>query len=145
MKLKIYFLIIAITLLISGYTLQRIANKSNAFKGAWQINQFVNVEGDRVYHPARFIKIYHDSTFHSYMLTNKGAIIFVEGTYKIINDSLFNETVSSALNQAMNGKTNHFKYEIDGNILRMSGVVNAQFGGGKAELLESWVKVDFPK
>ena len=72
-------------------------------------------------------------------------MIFVEGTYKIINDSLFDETVSSAVNQAMNGKTNHFKYEIDGNILRMSGVVNARFGGGKAELLESWVKVDFPK
>lgn len=145
MKLKIYLPVIAITLLISSYTLQRNANKSNGLKGAWQMVERVSVEGNKVMGPARFIKIFHDSTFQSYMLTNNGAVTFVEGTYKIINDSLYNETVTTAMNQAMHGKTNHFKYKIDRNILRMSGVVDAQFGGGKAEVLESWIKVDFPK
>ncbi|WP_316794475.1 DUF4488 domain-containing protein [Pedobacter frigoris] len=141
MKLSIYLPLVIVAFLITAFTLKREA-KNNRLKGIWQIGNRMTVDG-KMLGPAQYIKIYEDSTFKSIAFTNNGAITFVEGTYKIVNDSLFNETVVTAINKAMQGKTNHFKYKINNDIMQMGGVVNASLGG-KATLMEAWKKVGFP-
>lgn len=112
----------------------------NRIKGAWQIASYDGETGN-VTGPAQFIKVYQDSTFCSYALTNNGSVIFVEGTYKIISSMIYEEQIIKAVNQAMIGKINRFTYSIKNNILQISGQVNAQDGKGMAAVEEQWIKV----
>jgi hypothetical protein len=63
-----------------------------------------------------------------------------DGTYKVLDENFYTETIVDAVNEAMIGKTYKIKYQIKDSLLIMSGTYDGP--SGKVSYSETWVKVD---
>ncbi len=75
--------------------------------GLWEVKAIHNSDeaGYRVIPSGMFKMIFHDGRFMNFMSTEKGAIITVDGTYRL-EDDLYTEEIVNSFNKSQEGKDN---------------------------------------
>ena len=91
-----------------GSTKPGVGTKSaDQILGLWEVKAIHNSDeaGYKVISPGMFKMVFPDGDFMNFMSTGKGAIITVDGTYRIEGDILTEEIVNS-FNKSQEGKDN---------------------------------------
>src|SRR5690606_30351307 len=108
--------------------------------GSWELRDF-NYGGRKGSNPTpRNVKVFEEGKFGFYLLYKDGAQKTIDGTYKVIDDNYYTESIVKAVNTPMIGKTYTIKYQIQDSLLIMSGTYDSP--NGKVNYSETWVKVN---
>ena len=130
--LSIFFLLI-ISSFINKY-------EDSPLDGSWELRDF-NYGGNKGSNPSpRNVKTFEDGKFAFYLLYEKGARKTIDGTFKVIDENYYTESIAEAVNKPMIGKTYKIKYQIKDSLLLMSGTFDSP--DGKVDYSETWVKVN---
>ena len=126
--------------------------KKSIFNSVWQYKEgFINDE-ERSFPTNVEIKIFSKGKFEGYKMTSRGSSTFrssvktMNGTFKILNDSVYTETIVHASNSAMIGQTYVIKYMLIGNTMIASGFYDVIKNGviEKLSYYQTWNRVDYP-
>jgi hypothetical protein len=137
MKSTLALLSFVLLLLISSFT-----NKQDAtpLDGSWELRNF-NYGGNIGSNPTpRNVKVFEDGKFGFYLLYAEGARKTIDGTYKVLDENFYTESIVKAANKPMIGQTYKIKYQIKDSLLLMSGTYDTP--NGKVNYSETWVKVN---
>jgi len=121
--------------------------KEKLFDGVWQFTEG-NLNGGPNSRPENVqMKVFRDGKFEAYVMTPKISAKTMEGSFKVLNDSVYTETLENALNKVMIGKTYEIKYQLKGNVMIMNGSFDADRNGVsvKVNYTQTWTRVDYPK
>lgn len=108
---KVIFLLIGILPFIAGCgSAQKVSYNIPSAKqlvGLWEVKAIHNSDeaGYMVIPSGKFKMIFDDGRFMNFMSTEKGAIITVDGTYKLDGD-LYTEKIEHSFNKRQEGKDN---------------------------------------
>ena len=131
--------------LLSLFLLLVISSFTNKYEdtpldGSWELRDF-NYGGNKGSNPSpRNVKMFENGKFGFYLLYDKGAQRTIEGTYKVLDENYYTESIVKAVNKPMIGKTYKIKYQIQDSLLLMSGSYDTP--DGKVDYSETWVKVN---
>ena len=121
MKTKLFYaaLICVIALLTGCATSQKGLKSATAKRlfGLWEVKAVHNSnEGGYKEMPHGMFKmIIEDGRFVNFMTTDKGAMITVDGTYRLVGDSLYVEEINHSFNRTQIGKDNPLNLKLAGN------------------------------
>jgi len=118
--------------------------KKSLFNGVWQFTND-SLNGAQTTRSQISIKVFNDGKFDGYLLTPRGSAKTMSGTYKILNDSVYTETLIKAPNQMMVGKTYVIKYKLKGNVVIAVGFYDVPNDGValKVNYNQTWTRIDY--
>ena len=108
---SVFFMLIGMIVFFAGCgSSQRLLNGDDAAEriiGLWEVKAIhnSNEEGYKVIPSGMFKMIFQDGNFMNFMSTEKGAIITVDGTYRLEGD-LYTEEIVNSFNKSQEGKDN---------------------------------------
>ena len=133
---------LAILSLVFAFTLSSfiIKQEGTPLDGSWELREF-NYGGNKGSSPSpRNVKMFDGGKFGFYLLYPEGSKKTIDGTYKVLDDNFYTETIVGAVNKPMIGKTYKIKYQIKDSLLIMSGTYDSP--DGEVSYSETWVKVN---
>jgi hypothetical protein len=137
MKPTLKLLALALVLAISSFT---IYTDETPLDGSWKLRDF-NYGGNKGSNPEPSnVKIFESGKFGFYLLHKNGAEKTIDGTFEVLDENYYTETIVKAVNKPMIGKTYKIKYQIVDSLLIMSGTYDSP--AGKVSYSETWIKVD---
>ena len=137
MKTKLTFLSLVFALILSSFSNKQIGTPLD---GTWELREF-NYGGNKGSNPnPRNVKMFEGGKFGFYVLSAEGARKTTDGTFKVLDDNFYTETIVAAVNKPMIGKTYKIKYQIKDSLLLMSGTYDSP--NGLVSYSETWVKVN---
>lgn len=122
--------------------------KPNPFIGTWQQSSFTTGGRNSVSEVQAFLKVFReDGSFQGYLISPRRSVQTMGGSYKIINDSTYTETIATALYKPVVGKTHTIIYKMAGDSALMKGQYDSadEKAGSKIKYEEGWKKLTFPK
>ena len=137
--MKSTFALLSLFLLsvISGFSNKQ---ESTPLDGSWELRDF-NYGGTKGSNPTpRNVKVFEEGKFGFYLLYSEGARKTTDGTFEVLDENYYTETIVQAVNRPMIGKTYKIKYQIKDSLLLMSGTFDSP--NGKVNYSETWVKVN---
>lgn len=91
-------------------TSQRVSKSATVQRllGLWEVKAVHNSdeEGYKEMPNGMFKMVFPDGRFMNFMSTNRGAIITVDGTYRMMGDSVYVEEIVNSFNKTQEGKDN---------------------------------------
>jgi len=137
MKSKLAILSIVFAVTLSSFIVKQ---DGTPLDGSWELREF-NYGGNKGSNPrVRNVKMFEGGKFGFYLLYPEGSKKTIEGTFKVLDDNFYTETILEAVNKPMIGKTYKIKYQIKDSLLIMSGTYDSP--GGQVSYSETWVKVN---
>jgi len=143
MKNRLTHLTLAIFTVLVLLSFSDSRPKKSLFNGVWQFASSVSDEGTM--RPKLIeMKVFNNGKFDGYLMRPEGSVKTMSGTYKILNDSVYTETLISGRNQVMVGKTYVIKYRLNGNLMTAIGSYDASSSGEvyKVSYNQTWARVD---
>lgn len=151
MKTKLfYFAFVCVIALLTGCgTAQKGLKSETASRmfGLWEVKAIHNSnEGGYKKMPHGMFKmIIDDGRFVNFMTTAEGAMITVDGTYRLVGDSLYIEEIVHSFNRTQIGKDNPLNLKLSGHkfmYLRWFQAVD-EFGKNQNQWVEEiWQRVE---
>jgi hypothetical protein len=106
--------------------------------GNWTLKDF-NYDGNKgTSQKPDIVKIFEEGKFNTYVLYDNGASKTTEGTFKVLPDNIYTETIVKAVNAPMIGKTYRIKYQIVDSLMLISSSYDSP--AGKVNYSETWVR-----
>jgi len=137
MKSKLAILSIVFAVTLSSFIIKQ---DGTPLDGSWELREF-NYGGNKGSNPrVRNVKMFENGKFGFYLLYPEGAKKTIDGTYKVLDDNFYTETIVEAVNKPMIGKTYKIKYQIKDSLLIMSGTYDSP--AGEVSYSETWIKVN---
>ena len=141
-----------LAMLIIPVLLSFVKPKKSIFNGVWQYKEGIFNDDERSFPTNVEIKVFNKGKFEGYIMTSRSSETFrssvktMNGTFKIINDSVYTETIVHASNSAMIGQTYVIKYMLRGNTMIASGFYDVIKNGVivKHNYYQTWNRVDYP-
>lgn len=105
-----YFLFVCVIISIAGCSSSKLGildSKADKIIGLWEVKAIHNSDesGYKVIPSGMFKMIFPDGRFMNFMSTEKGAIITVDGTYRLEGD-IYTEEIVNSFNKSQEGKDN---------------------------------------
>lgn len=148
MKTKLTLLTVTAMVLLTVFAFKITEQQNNALlDGTWQLTAFDYGRGSGKPNVVR-LKVLHEGIFEGYVLTAEKSAKTMNGKFKVLNDSVYSETLVNALNKPMIGKTYEIKYSLNGNVMTTKGSFDAKDENGQAvkgHYNETWTRVDYPQ
>ncbi len=151
MKTKIFYsLFVCVIALLTGCGTAQKGLKSETAKrlfGLWEVKAIHNSnEGGYKKMPHGMFKmIIDDGRFVNFMTTEEAAMITVDGTYRLVGDSLYIEEINHSFNRTQVGKDNPLNLKLSGPrfmYLRWFQAVD-EFGENQNQWVEEiWQRVE---
>ena len=151
MKTKLFYsaLVCVIALLTGCGTAQKRLKSATAKRlyGLWEVKAIHNSnEGGYKEMPHGMFKmIIDDGRFVNFMTTDKASMITVDGTYRLVGDSLYIEEINHSFNRTQIGKDNPLNLKLSGSkfmYLRWFQAVD-EFGKDQNQWVEEiWQRVE---
>lgn len=151
MKTKLFYsaLVCVIALLTGCGTAQKVLKSETAKRmfGLWEVKAIHNSNegGYKEVPHGMFKMIIEDGRFVNFMTTDKGSMITVDGTYRLIGDSLYIEEINHSFNVTQIGKDNPLNLKLSGHkfmYLRWFQAVD-EFGENQNQWIEEiWQRVE---
>lgn len=151
MKTKLFYSVfVCVIALLAGCGTAQKGLKSETAKrlfGLWEVKAIHNSnEGGYKKMPHGMLKmIIDDGRFVNFMTTEEGAMITVDGTYRLVGDSLYIEEINHSFNRTQVGKDNPLNLQLSGPkfmYLRWFQAVD-EFGENQNQWVEEiWQRVE---
>lgn len=151
MKTKLFYsaLICVIALLVGCGTSQKGLKSATAGRlfGLWEVKaeHNSNEDGYKKMPHGMFKMILEDGRFLNFMTNNNGSMITVDGTYRLMGDSIYIEEINHSFNKTQIGKDNPLNLKLAGNkfmYLRWFQAVD-EFGTTQNQWVEEiWQRVE---
>ena len=151
MKTKLFYSVfVCVIALLTGCGTAQKGLKSETAKrlfGLWEVKAIHNSnEGGYKKMPHGMFKmIIDDGRFVNFMTTERGAMITVDGTYRLVGDSLYIEEIDHSFNRTQVGKDNPLNLKLSGPkfmYLRWFQAVD-EFGENQNQWVEEiWQRVE---
>ncbi|MDD2245615.1 MAG: DUF4488 domain-containing protein [Proteiniphilum sp.] len=105
-----YFLFVCVLIFFAGCSSSKLGildSKADKIIGLWEVKAIHNSDesGYKVIPSGMFKMIFPDGRFMNFMSTEKGAIITVDGTYRLEGD-IYTEEIVNSFNKSQEGKDN---------------------------------------
>ncbi len=151
MKTKIFYsLFVCVIALLTGCGTAQKGLKSETAKrlfGLWEVKAIHNSNegGYKKIPHGMFKMIIDDGRFVNFMTTEEAAMITVDGTYRLVGDSLYIEEINHSFNRTQVGKDNPLNLKLSGPrfmYLRWFQAVD-EFGENQNQWVEEiWQRVE---
>jgi hypothetical protein len=144
-RLNLRLATLLLALLALPVLLSFVKPKKSVFNGVWQFTEgFIN-DGERGFPNMVEIKVFNNGKFDGYNMTSRSSAKTMNGTFKILNDSVYTETLIQASNNAMIGQTYVINYILRGNTMLASGFYDVLNNGViiKVNYHQTWKRVDY--
>lgn len=139
--------------LILGLILSTLAlaqqKEDHPIVGMWQLGKAVNNGHDADISRIVQLKQYLDNgVFQVFVTTGPGKTFqTIKGTYHVKNDSVYSETIESAVNSRMIGRTYNIRYNVNGGQLNLDGNVTIPDATDPSVIdtfsyVEEWTRVE---
>ncbi|MES2826737.1 MAG: DUF4488 domain-containing protein [Bacteroidota bacterium] len=145
MKPRLIYLFITLCSLTLLLSFSILKPKKSLFNGVWQFTEGTFNGGNTVRPRNVELKVFNNGVFDGYLMGLIGSRKTMTGTYKIVNDSVYTETLTSASNKPMVGKTYVIRYELTGDIMIASGSYDTVNDGNavKVNYKQTWVRINY--
>ena len=147
MKTKLTLLTVTTVVLLTVFAFKTEQQDNSPLDGTWQLTAFDYGRGSGKPKVVQ-LKVLHEGNFEGYVLTAERSAKTMNGKFKVLNDSIYSETLVNALNKPMIGKTYEIKYSLNGNVMITKGSFDAKDENGQAvkgHYNETWSRVDYPQ
>lgn len=147
--IKFTIITLMATLLVGCGTSQKGLKSATAkyLFGLWEVKAVYNnnEDGYKRMPQGMFKMICEDGRFFNFMTTNKGALITVDGNFRLDGDSIYTEEINHSFNRSQEGKDNPLHLRLGGNkfmYLRWYQAVD-EFGKSQNRWIEEiWQRVE---
>jgi hypothetical protein len=148
-RLAPFFILLCILPVLTCYSFS--TPSKSLFDGVWQFMEGTINDGERGFPTNVELKIFSKGRFERYIMTSRSSETFrssvktMNGTFKILNDSVYTETLIQASNAAMIGKKYVIKYRLRGNSMLVTGFYDVYNNGipMKVNYFQTWKRIDY--